>query len=64
MLLNILGFLGISLGLYLAGWDFNQKQKTEKSFYQEEKKEEETPLKKESKLKDFDKDDHDRFMPK
>lgn len=63
MLLNILGFLGVSLGLYLAGWDFNQKAKSTKSFT-EEKKQEDIKPKDEVKLKEFDKDDHDRFMPK
>ncbi len=65
LVLNILGFIGLTTGLKLAGSKLFSFQKRKEPYSSENRDKEKPKIeKKETPLKDFGKDEHDRFMPK
>lgn len=65
MLLNILAFFGLGMGLMLTGSKTFSFEKRKEPYSPETIEKEKTKKEKnEIPLKDFKKDDHDRFMPK
>lgn len=65
MLLNILAFFGLGIGLMLTGSKIFSFEKRKDPYSSENREREKTKKEKhETPLKDFKKDDHDRFMPK